>query len=79
MENKYVIRIGNKTSNGSSYKWGYYDGHIYKYKNEYFVDDFFQINQAKRYLQRNTAEKEAEKLYDKCSNVDVWLVEEIKE
>ena len=80
MELKYVIRIGCKQHNNfSTYKWGYYRGHTYKHQGEYYVDDFFEIDKAKRYSTRQVAEKVAEKLYDKCSNVDVWLVEEIKE
>lgn len=76
---KYVIRIGCKLHNGSSYKWGYYSGHTYQCKDEHFTDDFCDIYKAKRYSNRKTAEKAAEKLYDKCLNVDVWLVEEIEE
>lgn len=76
---KYVIRIGYRTDNNSTYQWSYYNSHTYQCKGEYFVDDFFDINKAKRYSSKKTAEKVAEQLYDKCVNVDVWLIEEVEE
>ena len=79
MEVKYVIRIGCKTSNNSSYQWCYYNGHTYKCKDECYIDDLVKIDKAKRYSNQKNAEKAAEKLKNKCANVDVWLVEEVEE
>jgi len=79
MEIKYIIRIGCKLNDSCRCKWSYYNGHTYKCKGEHFVDDFCDIDKAKRYSNRNAAEKTAEKLYNKCENVDVWLIEEVEE
>lgn len=76
---KYVIKIGCKSNDSNSYKWGYYNGRTYTYQGEYYVDDFFDISKAKRYASRNNTEKAAEKLHDKCANIDVWLIEEVEE
>ena len=75
---KYIIKTGFK-DNGRI-KWSYYNGNTYKRLGEYFIDDFFTTqDKAQRYLDKKVAEKVAEKLCDKCSNVDVWLLEEVKE
>lgn len=75
---KYIIKIGRK-ENGRI-KWSYYNGHTYKRLDEHFVDDFFTTrDKAKRYSNEESAEKEADKLYNKCSNVDTWLIEEVTE
>lgn len=75
---KYIIKIGCKEN--KHIEWSYYNGDIYKRLGEYFVDDFFLTSdKAKRYSNKKNAEKAAEKLIQKCSNVDVWLIEEVKE
>lgn len=76
---KYVIKIGCKHQNSNRYKWGYYNGNIYTSQDGHYVDDGSDINKAKRYPNINAAEKAAEKLQDKCVNIDVWLVEEVAE
>lgn len=75
---KYVIKIGHKKDNYT--KWYYYDGNTYMIHNEYFTEDFVAtLDKAKRYSSQKAAEKEADKLHKKCSNVDIWFVEEVDE
>ena len=75
---KYVIKIGHKKDNHT--KWYYYDGNTYMIRNECLAEDFFTtLDKAKRYPNQKAAEKEADKLYNKCSNVDIWFVEEVEE
>ena len=74
----YVIRIGRKKD--GRIEWYYYNGNTYKKDGQCFVEELFvTLDKAKRYSTKDAAEKAGDKLHDKCSNVNLWFVEEINE
>ena len=75
---KYVIKLGCRKS--GFMKWWYYNGDIYTFQDECFTEDIFAtLDNAKRYPNKKAAEKAIKTLCEKCSNVDMCVIEEIEE
>ncbi|MEM5626370.1 hypothetical protein ACE2AI_23435 [Bacillus wiedmannii] len=77
--NGYVIYLSSNKSKGEIHEsYGYWRGDIYRVQGETFpITDIGVTFDTKVYKSKKRAENSAEKIFDKCSYVVSWFVEEI--